>query len=117
MSKAAGVCDQPEQGCCIGAGFFWKMPGFSCKTQDFSANSWKNAGRFQGTSDPTSSTSDRDLSYPKNVPMFIHYTEIWRVGAPEGREKYLTTLKATFFCKLKKVVFLAEDYGINQIFL
>jgi hypothetical protein len=23
---------------------------------------------------------------------------------------------ATYFCKLKKSVFLAEDYGINQIF-
>ena len=58
--------------------FFWKATTFFCKTQDFSANSSKHAGKFQGTPDPTSCTSDLHLSYPRNVPIFILYTEIWR---------------------------------------
>jgi hypothetical protein len=102
---------------------FLPKTGFFGKTQDFSANSSKHAGIFHGTSDTTSSTSDRDLFYPRNVPILFTTRRFGGVGAPEGRKKCLTT----FFCKLKKmcfwrkimestrflcnIVFLAEDYG------
>jgi hypothetical protein len=56
---------------------------------------------------------DRDLSYPGNVPFFITTRRFGGVGAQEGREK----VSDHIFLEIKKVVFLAEGYGINQIFL
>ncbi len=71
----------------IGAGFFWKTATFFCKTQDFPANSSKHTEKFQGTSHLSSCTSDRDLSYPRNVLILNTTRRFGGFGAPEGRKK------------------------------
>jgi hypothetical protein len=59
--------------------YLQKKLRFAEKSGHFPEKSWKYMET--GTSDLTSRTSDRDLSYPRNVPMLILYTEIWRRGS------------------------------------
>jgi hypothetical protein len=96
------------------------IPDFSGKSPDFSAKRRIFLQIHRNTPEnskvhPIRRRVRRTETYPilETFLFLITTRRFGGVGAPEGREK----VPDHIFHKLKKVVFLAEDDGINQIFL
>ena len=71
---------------------------------------------FYGIPDPRVRTSDGEISYPRNVPIFFKLRRFGGVGAPEGRENVPARPRSTpiytiFFRKILPY-FSAEFYPI-----